>query len=191
MRLVAARVLTPVLLLLASCAREPAPTAPPASAAKVDDESWATFASGFIEARMKADPYFAVGSGRHEFDGRMPDWSRAALDADVVKLREALAAAGKFDANTLSAPERFERDYLVWVIEKELFWQANAEEPFRNPAWYLERLDPSMYLTREYAPLPKRLEGFLGYARAIPDLAASIRANLRTPVPKARLVAKL
>ncbi len=42
-----------------------------------------------------------------------------------------------------------------------------------------------MYLTREYAPLPKRLEGFLGYSRAVPALAANIRANLRTPLPKA------
>ncbi|MDF3022428.1 MAG: hypothetical protein K0Q92_3731 [Steroidobacteraceae bacterium] len=42
-----------------------------------------------------------------------------------------------------------------------------------------------MYLTSEYAPLPKRMEGFLGYVRAIPLLAGHIRANLRTPMPKA------
>ena len=185
MRLVTVRLLSPCLLLvLASCTREPAP-APPPSAPKADETSWSAFASGFIEARMKADPYFAVGSGRHEFDGQMPEWSQAALDADVAKLREALAAAGNFDGNSLTAPERFERDYLVWVIQTQLFWQTKAEQPFRNPAWYLERLDPSMYLTREYAPLPKRLEGFLGYARAIPGLAANIRANLRAPLPKA------
>jgi hypothetical protein len=71
------------------------------------------------------------------------------------------------------------------VADAQLFWLASAEAPYRNPAWYLERLDPSMYLTREYAPLPKRLEGFLGYARAVPALTASIRANLRTPLPKA------
>jgi hypothetical protein len=62
---------------------------------------------------------------------------------------------------------------------------ARAEEPFRNPAWYIDRLDPSMYLTREYAPLPRRLEGFLGYLRAVPGLAAQIQANLRTPLPRA------
>ena len=185
MRLATVRLLSPCLLLvLASCTREPAP-APPPSAPKADETSWSAFASGFIEARMKADPYFAVGSGRHEFDGQMPEWSQAALDADVAKLREALAAAGNFDGNSLTAPERFERDYLVWVIQTQLFWQTKAEQPFRNPAWYLERLDPSMYLTREYAPLPKRLEGFLGYARAVPGLAANIRANLRAPLPKA------
>jgi uncharacterized protein (DUF885 family) len=182
----AARLLTPVLLILAAgCAREPTPAPPPAAPAKADEASWSAFASGFIESRMKADPYFAVGQGRHEFDGQMPDWSRAALDADAARLRESLATAEKFDSATLNAQERFERDYLVWVMETQLFWQTNAEEPFRNPAWYLDRLDPSMYLTREYAPLPKRLEGFLGYARAVPDLAANIRANLRTPLPKA------
>jgi len=147
MRVAAIRVLTPALLILAAgCSREPAPApAPPAaSAAKAEDASWSAFSSGFIEARMKADPYFAVGAGRHEFDGQMPDWSRAAFDADAAMLRESLAAAEKFDAATLNAQERFERDYLVWVIETQLFWQTNAEEPFRNPAWYLERLDPSM-----------------------------------------------
>ena len=42
-----------------------------------------------------------------------------------------------------------------------------------------------MYLTREYAPLPKRLEGLLGYARSVPKLTAEIRANVRTPIPRA------
>src|SRR4029079_3094364 len=117
MRPVAARILIPALLLLAGCAREPAPTTPRAAAAQWEEASWSACGSGFIESRMKADPYFAVGAGRHEFDGQMPDWSRAAFDADAPRLRESLAAAGKFDATTLSAPERFERDYLVWVIE--------------------------------------------------------------------------
>jgi hypothetical protein len=184
----AARLLTPALLLLAAgCSREPAPApaTPAASPANTAEGTWSGFAAAFIESRMKADPYFAVGSGRHEFDGQMPDWSRAGLDADVARLRESKAAAEKFDAATLSSAERFERDYLLWVIDTQLFWQTNAEQPLRNPAWYLDRLDPSMYLTREYAPLPKRLAGFLGYVRAVPGLAADIRANLRTPIPKA------
>jgi hypothetical protein len=176
-----------LVLLVAGCAREPTPPAasPPANPAAAGDAGWPAFAAGFIEARLEADPYFAVGSGRHEFDGRMPDWSRAAIEADAAALREALASAHEFESATLTAPERFERDYLMWVIETQLFWLVNAEQPFRNPAWYLDRLDPSIYLAREYAPLPKRLEGYLGYARAIPGLAANIRANLRTPLPKA------
>ena len=114
----------------------------------------------------------------------MPDWSRSAIEADVIRLRAQLAELAGFDPASLTPAQRLEREYLEWVIESEIFWRAEAESPFRNPAWYLERLDPSMYLTREYAPLPTRLRGFLGYARAIPKLAANIRANLRTPLPR-------
>ena len=100
-------------------------------------------------------------------------------------MRSFAGELAKRDPASLTAAQRFEHEYLQWVVDTQLFWLAEAEAPFRNPAWYIERLDPSMYLTREYAPLPKRLEGFLGYARAVPALAANIRANLRTPLPKA------
>ncbi|MEJ0085600.1 MAG: DUF885 domain-containing protein [Pseudomonadota bacterium] len=172
--------------ILAACAREqPKPADAPPAAVAASPKSWPQFVDAFIESRFKADPYFAVDSGRHEYDGLMPDWSRDALEADVAQLRAQRASLDEFDAAALQPEQRFEREYLRWVIGKELFWLADVGEPFRNPAWYLGKLDPSMYLTREYAPLPQRLTGFLGYARAIPKLAAEIRANVRTPIPKA------
>jgi hypothetical protein len=172
-------------LALGACSRkdEPRNETPPQAAQPA--AGFPAFVDSFIEARMKRDPYFAVQAGRHEFDGQMPDWTRAGIDADIVELKDFEANLAKLDGATLTDAQKFERDYLAWVIDREIFWLDNAEQPFRNPAWYLDRLDPSMYLTREYAPLPKRLEGFLGYARAIPSLAANIRANLRTPLPKA------
>jgi len=174
------------LLMLTGCSREAAEKPAPAAAAPAKlDVTWPAFVESFIDARFKADPYFAVQAGRHEFDGQMPDWSGAALDAEVADLRKFQTALANFDPAALTPTQRFERDYLRWVADAQIFWLASAESPYRNPAWYLEKLDPSMYLTREYAPLPKRLEGFLGYARAVPALAASIRTNLRTPLPKA------
>lgn len=178
-----------ILILLAACSREKTPAPEPAAAPPAPGAAtaltWPEFASKFVESRFAVDPSAGVQAGRHEFDGRMPDLSRAALEADAANLKSQLAELDKFDAAALKPAERYEREYLRWVIETALFWQTSAEAPFRNPAWYIDRLDPSMYLTREYAPLPKRLEGFLGYSRAIPALTASIRANLRTPLPKA------
>jgi uncharacterized protein (DUF885 family) len=192
MRVVPVVVAAGVLVALAGCSREtsrtagtPAPAPASARPATALDASWPAFVDRFIEARMTADPYFAVQSGRHEFDGQMPDLSRAAIEADVAQLRTSRAELEKFDAGSLSPKQRFEREYLKWVMDTQIFWMAGAEQPFTNPAWYLERLDPSIYLMREYAPLAKRLEGYLGYARAIPAIATNIRANLRTPLPKA------
>ncbi|HEV7606183.1 MAG TPA: DUF885 domain-containing protein [Steroidobacteraceae bacterium] len=157
----------------------------PAANAPAADAGWPALVDSFIEERFKADPYFAVQAGRHEFDGQMPDWSREAIDADAAQLRRRSLEIARFGSAALTPAQRFERDYLQWVVDAQLFWLTSAESPYRNPAWYLDRLDPSMYLTREYAPLPKRLEGFLGYARTVPKLAANIRANLRTPLPRA------
>jgi hypothetical protein len=176
-----------VAALLAGCSREPSkkPAEVPTPAAAEVAAEWPAFVDSFIEARFKADPYFAVQAGRHEFDGKMPDWSRAAMDTEIGELRSFAGELAKRDPASLTAAQRFEHEYLQWVVDSQLFWYTEAEAPFRNPAWYIEKLDPSMYLTRDYAPLPKRLEGFLGYARAVPALAANIRANLRTPIPKA------
>jgi hypothetical protein len=179
-----------VLSMLAGCSREPGQppagaTAPPPVPAEQGIADWPAFVDSFIEARFKSDPYFAVQAGRHDYDGKMPDWSHAAIDADIAELRAFAGDLAQRNPLSLPAAQRFEHEYLQWVLDSQLFWLTEAEAPYRNPAWYLERLDPSMYLTREYAPLPKRLEGFLGYARAVPVLAANIRANLRTPLPKA------
>lgn len=174
------------VLLLAACSRQaPQPAATPPVTAPPVAQGWPDFVAAFIEARFKADPAFAVQSGRHDFDGRAPDWSRAALDQEVSALQTQLAELRRFDAAALTSAQLFERRYLEWVIERELFWLASAEQPFLNPVWYLDRLDPSMYLTREYAPLPRRLEGFLGYVRGVPRMASEIRANLRLPLPRA------
>ncbi len=147
-------------MMLAGCSREPE-SKPAASTAPVEKTvaGWPGFVDSFIEARFKADPYFAVQAGRHDFDGKMPDWSRAAIDSDVAELRRFQGDLAKYDPATLTPDQRFEREYLEWVVDTQLFWLVSAEAPYRNPAWYLDKLDPSMYLTREYAPLPKTARG--------------------------------
>ncbi len=170
------------LLILPGCGRKEEPPLPPPAATSPTD--FDGLVASFVDARFKRDPYFAVQAGRHEFDGQMPDWSRAAIDADVAELRGYRTRFEVLEPGTLSAAQKYEREYLLWVIDTQLFWLDTAASPYRNPAWYLDRLDPSMYLTREYAPLPERLQGFLGYLRAIPAISANIRANLRTPLPR-------
>lgn len=179
-------------LTLAACGAQTV-SAPPASptqgqgaapkAQAAAQRAWPDFAARFIEEYFKANPFFAVQAGRHEFDGQMPDWSAAGLAAEVARMRQARARAQAFDPATLTADERFEREYLLAVIDGNLFWLDRARSPFTNPAWYIGLLDPDVYLNRDYAPLAKRMQGYIGYARAIPKIAADIRANLHTALP--------
>ena len=144
--------------------------------------SWAATRDALIEEFLKAQPAFAVYQGRHEFDGQLPDWSKEGIAAGVKFLRDARSRAAAVPG--LGGADAFERDYLISHFDKELFWLEDAQFPFSNPAFYIGGLDPSVYLTREYAPLEQRLRAYIAYARAVPRAASQIRANLRVPLPR-------
>ena len=176
--------LAAAFITLSACtgpASTPPPAAPSTAAAPADP--WPQFTAHFLEEYFKANPYFAVQAGRHEFDGQMPDLSVAGIAAQLTLLKRLRAEAQAFDAAALSAPERLEREQLYTAIDSDLYWLEQARMPFRSPVWYIEQLDPDVYLNRDYAPLAQRLHGYLGYARAIPKIAAAVRANLKTPLP--------
>jgi hypothetical protein len=165
---------------LAACARQE--VAAPAVA--TTNAAWTGFVVSYVEETFKAQPMFAVQQGRHEFDGRMPDLSRDGIAVETRRLQSARATAQAFASESLESSQRFERDYLLAEIDSELFWLDKAPAPFRNPAWYVNQLDPEVYLSREYASLQQRLPGYIGYAQAIPGIVADIEANLRTPLPR-------
>ena len=176
---------------LAACSREPAapiaPVGPAPDPHALAQAAWTTYAARFIEDSFKANPFFAVQSGRHEFDGQMNDLSAAGIAKEIERLQQARTEAAAFDPIALTPPQRYERDRVLNVIDHDLFWLDRAQWPFKNPAWYVDQLDPEVYLSRDYAPLEKRLQGYIGYARAIPQIAADIRANLRMPMAKSLL----
>jgi hypothetical protein len=176
-----------ILIAGTGCARAPAPPLPPPPApppAPAHDNGWASFRDEFLETYFKADPAFAVSAGRHEFDGRLPDRSAEAIAREIKDLHSQRARTLAFKDSDLSADERFERDSVVAVIDRDLFWLETAQWPSKNPAFYIGTLDPSPYVGREYAPLEVRMRAFIKYEQAVPQLAAQIKANLRAPLAR-------
>jgi hypothetical protein len=171
-------------LLLVALAAGGCEATPPSPGSAAGSTEWTKRLRQFNEGYFALNPTFAVQQGRHEYDGRLPDWSAAGIRAATQWLHAQRTQAETFDQNALSAEQRFEQKYLLSRIDTELFWLEEAEQPFTNPNFYLDNLDPSVYLTRPYAPVETRLAAFIGYARTVPTAAGQIRANLRTPLPK-------
>jgi len=171
---------TPVLTMALLCAGVSAQRQYPTTSAK----GWDAFANDFINSYFAAHPDVAVFAGRHEFDGKLPDWSRAGIEREVVRLRGERARALTFDPRTLSDGQRFERDYVIAVIDGNIFWLASAEWPFKNPKFYGDSLDPNIYVARPYAPLAARLRAYTSYAKSVPAAVEQVRNNLRLPLPR-------
>lgn len=183
---------TPKRLLLvclslsaAACASSRARPAAPQVAAVSAGTRWPELVSDFVEWFMRSHPASAVSLGRHEYDGQLPDFSRAGVERVVTELQHLRERTQAFPEGELDADQRFERAYLLSRIDTELFWLRDAREPFTNPSFYFDAgLDPSTYVNTPYAAPEVRLRAFIAYAQKIPAALAQIRANLQLPLPR-------
>jgi uncharacterized protein (DUF885 family) len=173
-----------LLIGLAACNQAPQPSVPAKKPPSQASQQWTNIANGFVEDYLRAQPFFAAQSGRHEFDGQLPDLSSHGIKREIARLHDAREQISGVDPAPLEPRERFDREYLLSVIDKDLFWLEKARYPFTNPYWYISNLDPDMYLSRNYAPLDVRMKAYIKYAQGIPKMVTDIQANLQGPLPK-------
>jgi hypothetical protein len=176
--------LSGAMLFIVSGCGQSAPPPPRPKGPSQASQAWLKISNAFIENYMQAQPAFAAQSGRHEFDGQLPDVSAHGLKREIARLHDQRDQIAAVDAGGLEPRERFDREYLLAVVDKDLFWIEKTQFPFSNPAWYLGQIDPDVYLSRNYAPLEKRMKAYIKYAQGIPKIAASIKENLKSPMPK-------
>ena len=110
-------------LMVAGCSRQPPPVtaSPPPDPSATARAAWNDFASAFIESYFKSHPFFAVQAGRHEFDGQMSDWSTEGFQKETDRLKQLRAQAEAISVEPLEPAQRFEREYLLSVIDNDLF----------------------------------------------------------------------
>lgn len=174
--------------LLAGCKSETAPpaadsAAAPAAAKPAAGADWNAAVDGFLQGYFEHNPVAAANAGKHEYDGKLPDYSPEALQRNIQWLHQQRDAVAAFGDDRLDAGQRFQRDYVLAVIDGQLFWLEDSGFAAKNPSFYLGDLSPSMYLTRPYAPLEQRMAAFVTYQEALPKAAEQIRANLKGPLP--------
>ena len=162
------------LLLLAGCSTARKTTSSP---------EWDQYVDHYLDAYFSVHPDVGVSEGRHEFDGKLPDFSEGALDKEVARLHSEQVRASAFNEN-LDARQKFEREYVLAAIDSDLFWLESARWPYRDPSFYSGAVDPQVYLTRPYAPLDQRMRAFIAYENVLPAALQQIRANLHTPMPR-------
>ncbi len=178
-------------LVAAGCNRPDEPAAPAASSAAsppqatapAESAEWNAAVDAFLQGFFEHFPTWGANAGKHEFDGRLPDYSPEGLRRTGQWLRAQRSAIDAFGDERLAPAQRYQRDYVRAVIDGQLFWLEDSGFPTKNPSYYAGDLSPSMYLTRPYAPLPQRMKAFVAYQQSLPKAAEQIRANLQGPLP--------
>src|SRR5712692_5100749 len=111
-----------LLVGMTGCNQSPQTSAPAKKAPSQASQQWAAISNGFIEDYLRAQPFFAAQSGRHEFDGQLPDLSAHGIKREISRLHQARDQIAAVDPTALESRERFDRDYLLAVADRDLFW---------------------------------------------------------------------
>src|SRR3954471_20552494 len=155
-----------------------------AAAPKGGDTSINSFAEGFIKGYLDWRPAEGVSLGLHQYDGRITDFSRASLEAELTRLTKAQQALAALPTNNLTRQGSCDYRLLQSAVRKEIFKFQDLQSYTRNPMTYARSMDVNIYIKRDFAPLPERVRSIIAILRQAPNVFAAARANLEEIVPR-------
>ena len=121
--------------------------------------------------------------GRHEYDGRLPDFSAGRVRRRIEELHQSLAQLSSLPADDDGAVgandddarmDRLSRSLLEVFLRRELFNLEEMRTLRNNPQRQVGYLGVGSYVQRDYAPLPERLRAATAVLRQAPDFLATL-----------------
>jgi uncharacterized protein (DUF885 family) len=166
-----------VLVLLIFCLRQ-------AFSADTEDAEYEAVAEEYIKTYLAAHPLQGTALGLHEYDGKITDYSRLALDAELSRLRRFDDRLAKFDPAKLSQRQAIDLRILQAAVKRDLFEMQDMLAFDRNPMVYARAADVNVYIKRNFAPLEDRVRSLVAIESQIPNILIAARTNLNATLPR-------
>ena len=153
-------------------------------AAQTADAEYEAVADEYIKGYFAARPLQGTALGLHEYDGKITDYSRLALDAELSRLRRFDDRLAKFDPSKLSPRQSIDLRILQAAVKKDLFQMQDMSTFERNPMVYARAADVNVYVKRNFAPLEDRVRSLVAIESQIPNILIAAKTNLNDVLPK-------
>src|SRR5262245_324874 len=153
-------------------------------AAETGDPEYEAVAEEYIKGYLAAHPLEGTALGLHEYDGKITDYSRLALDAEVNRLQRFDDRLSKFDPTKLSPRQSIDLRILRAAVKKDLFEMQEMSVFERNPMVYARAADVNVYIKRNFAPLEDRVRSLVAIESQIPNILIAAKTNLNDVLPK-------
>ena len=153
-------------------------------AAQTPDAEYEAVAEEYIRGYFAARPLEGAALGLHEYDGKISDYSRLALDAELSRLRRFDDRLKKFEPDKLGPRQSIDLRILQAAIKKDLFEMQDMSMFERNPMVYAQAADVNVYIKRNFAPLEDRVRSITAIEAQVPNILIAARTNLAAVLPK-------
>ena len=163
----------------------PSPKASPSpTAALKPDAELDLVAEEYIRGYLAARPLEATALGFHEYDGRISEFTRLSIDAEIARLTRFDDRLKKFDLAKLGPRAGIDLRLLQAAIRKELFLMHEMAIYERNPMSYARALDVGVFIKRKYAPIEDRVRSIVVVENQAPNVIIAAKTNLAEVLPK-------
>jgi uncharacterized protein (DUF885 family) len=152
--------------------------------AQNSDAEFTGVSEEFIKGYLAARPLEAVALGFHEFDGRISDYTRLSIDAELSRLKRFDDRLKKFDLTKLNARNSIDLRILQAAINRELSIIQDLAVFERNPMTYADAIDLNVYVARKFAPLEDRVRSIIAIEAQAPNIMIAGKTNLADVLPK-------
>src|SRR6266700_3848314 len=126
----------------------------------------------FFDTEFKFHPTEATSAGFHEYDSKLEDYSRAAIDAEIAWLTittaPSISAGNPLLVSHIRARLLDLETRRTWEINPDLYSSGIANSAFT-------------IMSRKYAPANVRLRSLIARERRMPAALEAARANLKNP----------
>jgi uncharacterized protein (DUF885 family) len=148
------------------------------------DRAFTRLADDYLAGYLEWRPQTGTSLGFHQYDGKLTDFSKASLAAELARLKSFDQKLAELDPSRLSPQAGYDYRILAGEIKRERFafeeWQVYAQ----NPMTYSSVLDVNIYIKRNFAPLESRVQSIINILRQAPKIMAAARENLADSLPR-------
>ena len=148
------------------------------------DADFDKLALDYIGGYLAARPLQGVALGLHQYDGKIGDYSRLAIDAEVERLKRfqdqfnAIEAGKLGEANGHRPPDPARGDRRGALPNP-------GHGDFReNPMTYARAIDINLYIKRDFKPLEDRVRDIVTIEDQTANIMTAGKTNLADVLPK-------
>jgi len=147
------------------------------------DPAFAKFVDEYFESRFASRPMEGTSAGFHQYDTKMPDLSRAAIEKRIGELKGLLARLQAFDRTKLPFDDAIDAAAIECQIRSALLDLETLRSWEKNPMQYAGVAGSAVndLMKRNFAPASERLRSIVARIRVVPAVCEAGKANLKNP----------
>jgi uncharacterized protein (DUF885 family) len=143
------------------------------------DTGFQKLSEEYLKGYLAWRPQMGVTLGLHEYDGKITDFSKTSMNAEIARLKDYDEKFSKIDSAALTTKEYYDWKILRSNVKNELFSFEDLKIYTKNPMTYAGAIDVNIYIKRSFAPIEQQIKSIIAIENEAPKLYEAAKVNLQ------------